>query len=112
MIRWTDVKLDAQPDGAHTGKIDVQLLAYDREGNAVNWAGGAQMMSLKPDIFAAIEKSGIPAHIDIDLPADKDIYLVAGVYDWETGKAGTMEVPLPAPEQSKTTQAKTENNRH
>jgi VWFA-related protein len=112
MIRWTDVKLDVQPDGAHTGKIDVQLLAYDREGNALNWAGGTQMMSLKPDIFAAIQKSGIPAHIDIDLPADKDVYLVAGVYDWQTGKAGTMEVPLLAPEQSKTTQAKTENSRH
>jgi VWFA-related protein len=94
MIRWTDVKLDALPDGTHTGKIDVQLLAYDREGNAVNWAGGTQVMSLKPDVFAAIEKSGVPAHVDIDLPADKDVLLVAGVYDWETGQAGTMEIPL------------------
>jgi VWFA-related protein len=94
MIRWTDVKLDPQPDGTHTGKIDVQLLAYDRDGNAVNWAGGAQMMSLKPDLFAAIQKSGVPAHIDIDLPSGKDVFLSAGVYDWNTGKAGTMEVPL------------------
>jgi VWFA-related protein len=94
MIRWSDVRLDAQPDGTRTGKIDVQLLAYDRDGNAVNWAGGAQMMSLKPDLFAAIQKSGVPAHIDIDLPSDKDVFLSAGVYDWNTGKAGTMEVPL------------------
>jgi VWFA-related protein len=112
MIRWTDVKLDAQADGARTGKIDVQLLAYDRDGNAVNWAGGTQMMKLTPDLFAAIQKSGLPAHAEIDLPADKDIFLAAGVYDWQTGKAGTMEVPLPAPDQSKSVQAKAANNPH
>lgn len=94
MIRWTDVKLDAQPDGTHTGKLDVQLLACDRDGNAVNWTGGTQAMNIKADIFGAIQKSGVPAHIDIDLPSDKYIYLEAGVYDWETGKAGTLEIPL------------------
>lgn len=94
MIRYTDVKLVAQSDGTHTGKLDVQLLAYDHDGNAVNWTGGTQAMSIKPDIFEAIQKSGVPAHVEIDLPSDKDIYLETGVYDWETGKAGTLEIPL------------------
>jgi VWFA-related protein len=95
MIRWTDVKLDAKPDGSHTGKVEVELLAYDREGKAVNWTGATEVMSLKPDLYAAIEKSGVPAHVEIDLPSDKDVVLEAGVYDWETGKAGTISVPLP-----------------
>ena len=95
MIRWTDVKLDAAPDGTHTGKLQIELLAYDRAGNAVNWTGGTQAMNIEPAIFAAIQKSGVPAHVEIDLPSDKDIYLETGVYDWETGKAGTMEIPLP-----------------
>jgi len=94
MIRWSDVKLDAQPDGTHSGKIDVQLMAYDRDGNALNWVGGTQAMKLTPELFAAIEKSGVPAHFEIDLPAEKDVFLETGVYDEETGKAGTMEVPL------------------
>lgn len=94
MIRWTDVKFDVQSDGTHTGKLDVQLLAYDRDGNALNWTGGTQAMSIKPDIFEAIKKSGVPVHVDIDVPSDKDIYLETGVYDWETGKAGTLEIPL------------------
>jgi VWFA-related protein len=94
MIRWTDMKLDSQADGSHTGKIQVELLAYDREGKAVNWTGATEVMSLKPDLFAAIEKSGVPAHVDIDLPSDKDLILEAGVYDWETGKAGTIAEPL------------------
>lgn len=52
-------------------------------------------MDLKPDLFAAIEKSGVPAHVEMDLPSDEDVVLEAGVYDWETGKAGTISVPLP-----------------
>ncbi|HUB52727.1 MAG TPA: VWA domain-containing protein [Terracidiphilus sp.] len=94
-IRWTDVKLDAQPDGSHSGKLQLELLAWDRAGNAVNWAGGTQMMNLDPTIYAAIRKSGVPGHFEIDLPSDKDIYLETGVYDFETGKAGTLEIPLP-----------------
>lgn len=34
-------------------------------------------------------------HFEIDIPADKDVFLETGVYDWQTGKAGTLEVALP-----------------
>jgi hypothetical protein len=88
------VKLDVAPDGTHSGKLQVELLAYDRAGNVVNWAGGTQAMSIKPDIFEAVQKSGVPAHIEIDLPTDRDVFLETGVYDWATAKAGTVEVPL------------------
>jgi hypothetical protein len=71
----------------------VGLMAYDRDGNAVNWIGGTQEMSLQPEIYASVQKSGIPAHMEIDLP-NKDVYLETGVYDWGTGKAGTLEIPL------------------
>jgi hypothetical protein len=50
-------------------------------------------MLLEPDIYKQIQKSGIPAHMEIDLP-NKDVYLETGVYDWDTGKAGTLEIPL------------------
>jgi hypothetical protein len=93
MIRWTDVALAATGSNTHTGKLQLGLMAYDREGNAVNWIGATQGMNLAPDVFAAIQKSGVPAHMEIDLP-DKDIYLVTGVYDWNSGKAGTLEIPL------------------
>lgn len=95
-IRWNDVALQPTTQGAHSGKIQVGLMAYDREGNAVNWEGGTQAMNLTPDIYASIQKSGIPAHMEIDLPSSGG-YLVTGVYDWATNKAGTVEIPvLPA----------------
>jgi len=50
-------------------------------------------MNLAPDMYAAIH-SGIPAHFQIDLPSDKNVFLETGVYDLETGRAGTLEIPV------------------
>lgn len=96
MIRWTDVKLQLAVDGKRTGKIQVELLAYDRDGHALNWQGGTLAMNLAPDVYAAIQRSGVPAHFEIDVPSDKDVFLATGVYDWQSGKAGTLEIPLPS----------------
>ena len=93
MIRWTDVAFDLRPDGTHHGKIQLALQAYDRNGKAVNWEDGTQKMYVKPDIWTAIQKSGVPAHMEVDLP-NEEIYLYTGVYDWGSNKAGTMEIPL------------------
>ncbi|HME59038.1 MAG TPA: VWA domain-containing protein [Terracidiphilus sp.] len=93
LIRWTDVNFALRPDGIHHGKIQLALQAYDRGGKAVNWEDGTQEMNMKPEIWAAIQKSGIPAHMEIDLP-NEDIYLNTGVYDWGTTKAGTLAIPL------------------
>ncbi|HMD77876.1 MAG TPA: VWA domain-containing protein [Terracidiphilus sp.] len=93
MIRWTDVAFVQTQGGMHSGKIQLGLMAYDRDGHAVNWAGGAQGMNLDPDVYAGIQKSGIPAHMEIDLP-NADVYLETGVYDWGTSQAGTLEIPI------------------
>jgi len=94
MIRWTDVKLALAADGRRTGKIQVELEAYDRDGKALNWDGGTQMMDLSQDVYDAMVHSGVPAHFEIDLPAGKDVTLVTGVFDWGTGKAGTLQISL------------------
>jgi VWFA-related protein len=93
-IRYSDVKLQLAVDGKRTGKVLVELLAYDREGHALNWQGGTLAMNLDPDVYAAIQLRGIPAHFEIDLPSNKDVFLATGVYDLETGKAGTLEIPI------------------
>ena len=72
---------------------EVGLIAWDTKGKSVNWEEGAQQMMLKPDVYAAIQKSGIPAHVEIDLP-NTDLYLKLGVVDGTSGKAGTLEVSL------------------
>jgi VWFA-related protein len=92
-IRWNDVALATEADGTHQGKLEAGLIAWDPKGKSVNWEEGTQQMALKPDVYAAIQKSGIPAHLEIDLP-NADLYLKLGVVDGTSGKAGTLEVPL------------------
>jgi VWFA-related protein len=103
-IRWSDVVLTAGADGTHQGKIEVGLIAWDMKGKSVNWEEGTQQMALKPDIYAAIQKSGIPAHMEVDLP-NTDLYLKLGVMDGTTGKAGTLEIPLHVAAANTTAQA-------
>jgi VWFA-related protein len=94
MIRWTDISLAPGNNDSHTGRIQVELLAYSPDGQTINWNGGTQMMDLPAQTYAAIQKSGIPAHIEIDVPQDQPVVLSSGVYDLSTGKAGTLQIPL------------------
>lgn len=94
-LRPDDLKLDMSPDGRRAGKIQVGLLAYDSDGHAVNWVGGTMAINLSAEQFAAAQRIGIPAHLEIDLPRT-EIFLEAGVYDWTARKAGTIEIPIRA----------------
>jgi VWFA-related protein len=101
MIRWTDIRLTPMTkDNADKqwGRIQLEMLAYDPTGKAVNWAGATQEMQLNQATYASIQRSGIPAHLEIDVPRGNDLYLTTGVYDWRTGKIGTLTVQLPAPD--------------
>jgi VWFA-related protein len=93
LIDWKKVQLQAASDGTHTGMIRLELLAYDRDGEALNWTGQTMGLTLDAKTYAAIQKSGIPAHLEIDLPKT-DVYLATGIYDLQANKAGTLEIPL------------------
>jgi hypothetical protein len=93
IIRWNDITLAAGDDGKHQGKFEIGLIAWDAKGKSVNWEEGMQSLALKSDGYAAIQKSGIVEHMEIDLP-NTDLYLKLGVVDGTSGRAGTLEVPL------------------
>jgi hypothetical protein len=92
-IPWTAIAFKPAPDGGRSGKIDAGLIAYDGDGNAVNWMSIHQEMNMTAEQFAAIQKSTVPARIEIDLP-NNELHLATGVYDWDSGKAGSLEIPL------------------
>jgi VWFA-related protein len=92
-IRMTDLAFQTGAKGEHDGKIEVALMAYGRDGNAVNWNRVTQEMNLQPAQFDAMQESGLPVHMEIDLP-NEPVYLVTGVYDWGSGKTGSLEIPL------------------
>ena len=93
-IRTGDVELRPNAQGGRSGRLLIGLKAYDRDGNVVNWEGDGETLDVKDSDYAALVKSGIPAHLMIDVPAGAQAHLVTAVYDWNSGRAGTLEVPL------------------
>lgn len=71
----------------------MQVIAFDHDGKTLNWAGGTLNLDVNDGAYAQIQGSGVPAHIEIDVPKG-DAYLATGVYDWTSNKAGTLEIPL------------------
>jgi VWFA-related protein len=95
-VRWSDLKFSPGPANTHKANIQVEVLAYDRNGTALNWTGGTLLMKLNPDTWATVQKSGVPAHLEIDVPRDQDVVLSTGVYDYGSSRAGTLQVDSPA----------------
>ena len=95
-IRASDVELKQDGQGFRSGRLLVGLKAYDRDGKAVNWEASDETLRVKENEFAEALKSGIPVHLAIDLPVNSEEHLVTAVYDWNSGRAGTLEVRLPA----------------
>jgi VWFA-related protein len=89
------VQLKATPQGTHMGEIRVELVAHDRAGQPLNWTSQTMGLNFDAKTYPEILKSGIPAHIEIDLP-QSDVFLSAGILDLEDGHAGTLEIPLTA----------------
>jgi len=99
-IRWSDLKFTPGPDNTHKADLQVEILAYDRNGTPLNWTGGTLLMKLKPETWNAIQKSGVPTHLEIDVPRDQDVVLSTGVYDYGSSCAGTLQVDVPVSRES------------
>jgi len=93
-IRAGDVDWKAGAQGGRIGRLLIGLKAYDNNGRAVNWDAADETLQVKEDEYAALIKSGIPMHLLIDLPVSEEVHLVTAIYDWNSGKAGTLEVRL------------------
>jgi VWFA-related protein len=93
-----DLKLETTPDVVRIGNIEVALVAYDRDGNALNLVVGKPEISLKPQTYAAAQMAGVQLHYEIDVPkgalTKDDVFLRAGIYDLRSSNVGTVEIPL------------------
>ncbi|MGH9547518.1 MAG: VWA domain-containing protein [Terriglobales bacterium] len=100
-VAMEDLKLETTPDGLHTGKIELMIVAYDRNGMVLNAIARRSEISLKRESYVAAQKVGLQLHCEIDVPnralAEDDVYLRSGIYDLQSSNAGTLEIPLHAP---------------
>jgi VWFA-related protein len=84
---------DDLPDGAHQARMEFALVAYDAEGNRVNYLNPSYAMKIQPSQFAQTRASGIRVRFALDLPAGQ-VSLRIAVHDMGSGRAGSFEVPL------------------
>ena len=112
VVRGQDLVLKPNPQGDWSGNFLLGLKAYDHDGNALNWEGDVESLDIQPDQYDSVQRNGIPARLNIDLPTARDIHLVTAVYDLDSGMAGTLEIPLQVTSQAKGNASEPSELRH
>jgi VWFA-related protein len=90
------INLVENSSGLRQGKIQVVTIAYDRDGNRLNWLANDLPFALDQGEWNQYSRTGLQIHQVLDLPAG-DVFLRVGIYDPTTGHFGTFEVPLHVP---------------
>jgi hypothetical protein len=93
-IRAQDVSFSQAPSGKRIAKLLIGIKAYAEDGSALNWLATREAIELDAAHYESLLKSGIPITLNIDLPANAKARFVTAVYDWNTTRAGTLEIQL------------------
>ena len=92
-IRASDLEF-VDVSGAKRAQALVGLKVYSGDGNPVNWLAELKTIDLSPAEFNEVQKAGLHARLQIDLPDSKTLHLVTAVYDWNSRHSGTLSTPL------------------
>ena len=96
-----DLKLDLMPDGTRQGKFETKLVAYDDYGKPLNTVGNTSSVSLVPEAYATMQRTGLQIHQQFDLPRNVHVHLHIGICDLNTGKIGTVGIRVSNPNTAK-----------
>lgn len=88
-----DVRLKLDRDGVRKGTLVVSLIVYDRYGHIISNENHLAALDIKPDVYARYQNTGVQLHADIVTPKG-NYWLRTGIYDENSGKVGTLEIPL------------------
>ena len=88
------MKLDALPDGRKRVQLKLRAVAYDDAGKPISLSEDQADLALPPAVFAEVQQTGIHIPLEIKLPANASVHLRTGVYDVDSGNAGTLGIVL------------------
>ncbi len=91
-VSLNQIKLDVQPDGSRRAQLEVKAVAYDDAGKPLNTTGQRGLLSITPEGFQEAREFGVHFQEELDLPSSTDVHLRTGVYDLNSGNAGTLGV--------------------
>jgi len=90
-----DLRLPAGADGLHAGNLNLSLIVYDRYGSVISRKDQIVQLHLQPDAWKVSQESGVQLHAEIAVPKG-NYWLRSGVFDQQSRRVGTMEIPLAA----------------
>ena len=86
---------DTDSHGVRHGNVELAMVASDHDGKPLNWIVRELHLTIKPQSYSSVQKTGIKLYEDIDVPNGcQSCYLRSGIYDLASSRAGTLEVPL------------------
>ena len=88
-----DLTLTPQPNGSHKGALEFKAYVYDTDGKLLNIASDAMKISLKPESYALLMKSGLGFGFQVSAPAKSESFLRIAVHDLTSDHYGVVEVP-------------------
>jgi VWFA-related protein len=94
-LATSDLRLPVGTDGLHAGNLNLSLIVYDRYGNVISRKDQIVQLHVQPDAWKAYEATGLQLHAEIAAPKG-NYWLRTGVFDQQSRRVGTMEVPLAA----------------
>ena len=93
-----DLGLVPANDGMRHGHLEELTVAYDKDGRILNLAKQESRLSFGSDDYSKLQSIGLQLHQEIDVPAG-EVVLRVGIYDFDSGNAGTISIPLDIPSQ-------------
>ncbi len=92
-----DISFSDSSDQQKHAKLEFVAVAWDKKNVAAGSVSETMDLALKATDYQSALEHGIPAHLELELK--RGAYkLRLGVLDYGSGKIGTVDVPLPAPE--------------
>lgn len=91
-----DMGITKQTDGKYHGEVEFVAFVYSADGKLLNVEGDTVGMSLPPDVYANVLKTGLRFALQVSAPAKSESFLRLAVHDVPTGKLGILEVPTTA----------------
>jgi VWFA-related protein len=88
-----DLRLPFTEEGSRSGTLNLSLIAYDRYGNVATRNDRIIQLHIRPEEWKQYQDSGVQLHAEIAVPKG-NYWLRMGVFDQQSHKVGTMEVPL------------------
>jgi VWFA-related protein len=84
-----DLRWETGADGVRRGNIEVMLVAYDRDGKLLNSIRKKSEIVLDQRAYTDVMRVGLQMDREIDVP-EGQVLLRTGIYDLNSGKAGTL----------------------